>query len=227
MVTTGSFFLLAPDSNGKPTNLYPFLNLFLCTGYMCYLPKVIILLSKNHTLSYLQRFCMCYGPMVFQTFCQGQMSLRACANLVPGMMYLLGMTRGVSWNSLVNLLTALITWPIAKMLNWVLGTKEQHTYNKSRIQTFLQFHWTGDEPLWDYEIPILNGGLELNMKKVEAMILLQVSLLSNNEIFHTSPLLTDDHYFRTLWSLVLMIFYTIWLCMHAIWPWIPLWAFPG
>jgi len=71
-----------------------------------------------------------------------------------------------------------VAWPIAKVLDWVLGTKEQHTYKKAELKSFLQFHRTGDEPLRDEEITILNGVLELNTKKVEEIMTpLQVSLV--------------------------------------------------
>jgi len=41
---------------------------------------------------------------------------------------------------------------------------------ESRTQSFLQFHRTGEEPLRDDEISILNGVLELNTKNVEAIM---------------------------------------------------------
>ncbi|KAF8798398.1 DUF21-domain-containing protein [Phlegmacium glaucopus] len=77
-----------------------------------------------------------------------------CVPLVLGMMYIL----------------APIAWPIAKLLDWGLGTNEQHTYKKAELKSFLQFHRTGDEPLRDDEITILNGVLELNTKKVETIM---------------------------------------------------------
>jgi metal transporter CNNM len=52
----------------------------------------------------------------------------------------------------------------------MLGTKEQHTYKKAELKSFLQFHRTGDEPLRDQEISILNGVLELNTKNVETIM---------------------------------------------------------
>jgi metal transporter CNNM len=63
-----------------------------------------------------------------------------------------------------------IAWPISKLLDCVLGTKEQHTYKKAELKSFLQFHRTGDEPLRDEEITILNGVLELNTKNVETIM---------------------------------------------------------
>jgi len=72
-----------------------------------------------------------------------------------------------------------IAWPIAKLLDWVLGTGEGHTYKKAELKSFLQFHRNGDEPLRDDEIAILNGVLELNTKNVEAIMTpLKVVILS-------------------------------------------------
>jgi len=52
-----------------------------------------------------------------------------------------------------------IAWPIAKLLDYVLGANEAHTYKKAELKTFLQFHKTGEEPLRDDEINILNVSL--------------------------------------------------------------------
>ncbi|KAJ7464222.1 hypothetical protein B0H11DRAFT_1734286 [Mycena galericulata] len=78
----------------------------------------------------------------------------ACAPFVLGLMYLL----------------APVAWPIAKLLDLVLGANETHTYKKAELKSFLQFHRTGEEPLRDDEISILNGVLELNTKSVEAIM---------------------------------------------------------
>lgn len=78
----------------------------------------------------------------------------ACAPLVLGMMYLF----------------APVAWPLAKLLDWVLGADEHHTYKKAELKSFLQFHRTGEEPLRDDEINILNGVLELNTKSVEQIM---------------------------------------------------------
>ncbi|PAV21673.1 hypothetical protein PNOK_0163000 [Pyrrhoderma noxium] len=59
-----------------------------------------------------------------------------------------------------------IAWPIAKLLDYVLGANEEHTYKKAELRSFLQFHRHGEEPLRDDEINILNAVLELNTKKV-------------------------------------------------------------
>ncbi|KAF8525265.1 hypothetical protein BU17DRAFT_42147 [Hysterangium stoloniferum] len=58
-----------------------------------------------------------------------------------------------------------IAWPIAKLLDRVLGHSEGHTYKKAELKSFLQFHRHGEEPLRDDEINILNGVLELNTKR--------------------------------------------------------------
>ncbi|CAA7266424.1 unnamed protein product [Cyclocybe aegerita] len=77
-----------------------------------------------------------------------------CASLVLGLMYIL----------------APVAWPIARLLDAVLGTHTHTTYKKAELKSFLQFHRTGDEPLRDEEITILNGVLELNTKKVESIM---------------------------------------------------------
>ncbi|THH10582.1 hypothetical protein EW145_g1236 [Phellinidium pouzarii] len=59
-----------------------------------------------------------------------------------------------------------IAWPIAKLLDYVLGADEEHTYKKAELRSFLQFHRQGEEPLRDDEIKILSGVLELNTKSV-------------------------------------------------------------
>jgi len=63
-----------------------------------------------------------------------------------------------------------VAWPIAKLLDFVLGTNSEHTYKKAELKSFLQFHRTGEEPLRDAEIAILNGVLELNTKNVEEIM---------------------------------------------------------
>lgn len=45
-----------------------------------------------------------------------------------------------------------------------------HTYKKVELKSFLQLHRTGQEPLRDDEIDILNGVLELSSKNVEAIM---------------------------------------------------------
>ncbi|GLB35553.1 putative DUF21-domain-containing protein [Lyophyllum shimeji] len=81
-------------------------------------------------------------------------SLPNCAPLVLGLMWLL----------------APVAWPMAKLLDWALGGHEAHTYKKAELKSFLQFHRTGEEPLRDDEIAILNGVLELNTKKVDTIM---------------------------------------------------------
>ncbi|KAJ7617795.1 hypothetical protein FB45DRAFT_932701 [Roridomyces roridus] len=78
----------------------------------------------------------------------------ACAPFVKFLMYSL----------------APIAYPIAKLLDSVLGHNETHTYKKAELKSFLQFHRTGQEPLRDDEIGILNGVLELNGKRVEEIM---------------------------------------------------------
>ncbi|KAJ7112021.1 hypothetical protein C8R43DRAFT_1040913 [Mycena crocata] len=62
-----------------------------------------------------------------------------------------------------------VAYPIAKLLDYILGV-HTHTYKKAELKTFLGFHRTGEEPLRDDEISILNGVLELNTKRVEEIM---------------------------------------------------------
>ena len=66
--------------------------------------------------------------------------------------------------------SAPIAYPIAKILDCVLGSGRHQTYKKAELKSFLQFHRTGEEPLRDEELSILNGVLELNTKEVERIM---------------------------------------------------------
>jgi len=77
-----------------------------------------------------------------------------CASIVLALMYFF----------------APIAWPIAKLLDKILGKDNVNTYKKAELKSFLQFHRSGEEPLRDDEISILNGVLELNTKKVESIM---------------------------------------------------------
>jgi CBS domain containing-hemolysin-like protein len=66
--------------------------------------------------------------------------------------------------------SAPIAYPIAKILDCVLGAGRHQTYKKAELKSFLQFHRTGEEPLRDEELVILNGVLELNTKEVERIM---------------------------------------------------------
>ena len=60
----------------------------------------------------------------------------------------------------------------------MLGAGRHQTYKKAELKSFLQFHRTGEEPLRDEELVILNGVLELNTKEVERIMTpLRVSFL--------------------------------------------------
>ncbi|WVW85649.1 hypothetical protein I302_107687 [Kwoniella bestiolae CBS 10118] len=63
-----------------------------------------------------------------------------------------------------------IAWPTAKLLDYILGTDEGHTYKKAELKSFLQFHREGEEPLRDDEIGILNGVLSLNDKHAKEIM---------------------------------------------------------
>ncbi|KAF8310843.1 DUF21-domain-containing protein [Clavulina sp. PMI_390] len=78
-----------------------------------------------------------------------------CSGFVLGLMYLF----------------APIAWPIAKLLDLVLGHDDGgNHYKKAELKSFLQFHRQGEEPLRDDEITILNGVLSLNDKKVDEIM---------------------------------------------------------
>ncbi|KIM81896.1 hypothetical protein PILCRDRAFT_821253 [Piloderma croceum F 1598] len=98
----------------------------------------------------------------------------ACTPLVLALMYIL----------------APIAWPIAKLLDYVLGVHSAHTYKKAELKSFLQFHRTGEEPLRDDEISILNGVLELNTKNVEQIMtpIEDVISLSSDTILDTKTI---------------------------------------
>ena len=66
--------------------------------------------------------------------------------------------------------SAPIAWPIAKLLDLILGANETHTYKKAELKSLLQFHRQGQEPLRDDEISILSGVLELGNKRVDSMM---------------------------------------------------------
>lgn len=71
-----------------------------------------------------------------------------------------------------------IAYPIAKLLDFILGTDKHHTYKKAELKTFLQFQQTGEEPLRADEFAILTSVLELNTKNVETIMTpLRVCLL--------------------------------------------------
>lgn len=67
-------------------------------------------------------------------------------------------------------LVAPIAYPIAKVLDYVLGAEGHHLYKKAELKSFLEFHRSAEEPLRDEEISILNGVLELNTKHVETIM---------------------------------------------------------
>ncbi|KAG2135141.1 hypothetical protein DEU56DRAFT_400233 [Suillus clintonianus] len=71
---------------------------------------------------------------------------------------------------LLMYLFAPVAYPIAKILDHALGAHDAHTYKKAELKSFLQFHRTGEEPLRDDEIGILNGVLELSSKNVETIM---------------------------------------------------------
>ncbi|EIW67286.1 hypothetical protein TREMEDRAFT_33832 [Tremella mesenterica DSM 1558] len=97
-----------------------------------------------------------FGEIIPQAVCvrYGLAIGGACAPLVWGLM----------------ILFSPIAWPTAKLLDYVLGREEGHTYKKAELKSFLQFHREGQEPLRDDEIVILNGVLSLNDKRVNEIM---------------------------------------------------------
>jgi metal transporter CNNM len=64
-----------------------------------------------------------------------------------------------------------VAYPVARLLDRILGVDHGHTYKKAELRSFLQFHRANtEEPLRDDEISILNAVLELNTKSVERIM---------------------------------------------------------
>lgn len=59
-----------------------------------------------------------------------------------------------------------IAYPIACLLDALVGVDDLHTYRKCELKSLLKFHRTGEEPLTDEEITILTGVLELGSKGI-------------------------------------------------------------
>ncbi|KAG1758304.1 hypothetical protein EDD22DRAFT_972245 [Suillus occidentalis] len=91
---------------------------------------------------------------------------------------------------LLMYLFAPVAYPIARILDCALGVHDAHTYKKVELKSFLQLHHTGQEPLRDDEIDILNGVLELSSKNVEAIMtpICDVVMLSSDTILDHSTI---------------------------------------
>ncbi|TIB59012.1 hypothetical protein E3P78_03717 [Wallemia ichthyophaga] len=63
-------------------------------------------------------------------------------------------------------LTSPITYPLSKLLDFILGSQHDTTYKKAELKSFLNLHRYGVEPLQDDEINIMEACLSLNEKKV-------------------------------------------------------------
>lgn len=117
-----------------------------------------------------------FGEVIPQAVCarHGLAIGARCAPFVHFLMYLF----------------APVTYPIAKILDRALGIHDAHTYKKAELKSFLQFHRTGQDPLRDDEIGILNGVLELSSKKVETIMtpICDVVMLSSDTILDHSTI---------------------------------------
>ncbi|KAH9487394.1 hypothetical protein JR316_0001469 [Psilocybe cubensis] len=91
---------------------------------------------------------------------------------------------GVAAIAISTTAIAPIAYPIAKLLDLVLGADKHQLYKKAELKSFLQFHRAGEEPLRDDELAILNGVLELNTKNIESIMtpLRDVVILSTDDI---------------------------------------------
>jgi CBS domain containing-hemolysin-like protein len=117
------------------------------------------------------------------------------------MMYILGTHYCPSSFLISSSTPAPIAWPMAKMLDYVLGANETHTYKKAELKSFLQFHRQGEEPLRDDEISILNGVLELNNKRAEEIMTpmkVRVGFLEINDGAHQNTGCCDPQLGRYL-----------------------------
>ncbi|TIA87583.1 hypothetical protein E3P99_03087 [Wallemia hederae] len=80
-----------------------------------------------------------------------------------------GLAIGSFFSPLVLVLcyvTSPITYPLSKLLDYVLGSQHDTTYKKAELKSFLNLHRYGVEPLQDDEINIMEACLSLNEKKV-------------------------------------------------------------
>ncbi|TXT08616.1 hypothetical protein VHUM_02744 [Vanrija humicola] len=99
-----------------------------------------------------------------------------------------GACSGFVWAMMI--VFAPIAWPIAKLMDYLLGTDDGHTYKKAELKSFLQFHREGEEPLRDDEIVILNGVLSLNDRRVDQIMtpIQDCLTLSANEILDSDTI---------------------------------------
>ena len=133
-------------------------------------------LWRNHPSSHLRKVLSLHPPSPRHKFSSTHyrygLSIGArCAPVVLALMWILSP----------------VAYPIAKLLDKALDAESPHTYKNAELKSFLQFHRSGEEPLRDDEISILNGVLELNTKKVD-------EIMTPIEV-HTSFFLLPDFFF--------------------------------
>ncbi|KAK7047171.1 hypothetical protein VNI00_006837 [Paramarasmius palmivorus] len=97
----------------------------------------------------------------------------ACSDFVLALMWIIGrgtVPIGINLPAQSFPFAAPIAWPIARLLDYILGVHETHTYRKAELKSLLQIHRTGEEPLMEEEVSILNSVLELSAKNVKSLM---------------------------------------------------------
>lgn len=92
-----------------------------------------------------------------------------------------------------------VAWPIAKLLDWLLGESHGTVYKKAELKTFVSLHRTiGEETLNEDEVTIISAVLELSDKPVSFIMtpIEDTYTLSSNVIL--DQLKVDEVSFRFL-----------------------------
>ncbi|KAJ7644587.1 hypothetical protein FB45DRAFT_987938 [Roridomyces roridus] len=98
-------------------------------------------------------------------------------------------------------LFAPIAYPIAVLLDWVLGVHGMHTYNRSELKSLLKFHGQGG-PLGGDEIRILNKVLDLGgrcvgeiMTPIHDLMTIPADGIYDEELIRKMTLSGSSHWF--------------------------------